>query len=194
MARIRQQSSLPAIPWRDPHDVPTAELSVSLARLDVRALEHPTSVNLRTCLGMAHAMNYDVYQSLDALEDALAIDRTNFWAQMKYANFTPAAHARARRTRPSRRSSWPIRRRDPGGRRRRVPGNPAPRARRGPQHHLRQTARASGAGSGPADRGAVRSDAVVGSRWKFFIGWSGILAAGLLPEGRRAAASPSPPG
>lgn len=79
------QSSLPAIPWRDPHDVPTAELSVYIARLECACLEHPTSVDLRTCLGMAHAMNYDVYRSLDALEDALAIDRTNFWAQMKYA-------------------------------------------------------------------------------------------------------------
>jgi hypothetical protein len=34
---------------------------------------------------MAHAMNYDVYKSMDALEEARSIDGTNFWAQMKYA-------------------------------------------------------------------------------------------------------------
>jgi len=30
-------------------------------------------------------MNYDVYKSMDALEEARSIDGTNFWAQMKYA-------------------------------------------------------------------------------------------------------------
>ena len=34
---------------------------------------------------MAHAVNYDVYKSMDALEDARTIDPDNFWAQLKYA-------------------------------------------------------------------------------------------------------------
>ena len=34
---------------------------------------------------MAHAVNYDVYKSMDALEDARSIDPDNFWAQLKYA-------------------------------------------------------------------------------------------------------------
>src|ERR1700752_3568390 len=34
---------------------------------------------------MAHAVNYDVYKSLDALEEARAIDPANFWAQLKFA-------------------------------------------------------------------------------------------------------------
>jgi hypothetical protein len=34
---------------------------------------------------MAHAVNYDVYKSMDALEEARAIDPDNFWAQLKYA-------------------------------------------------------------------------------------------------------------
>jgi hypothetical protein len=42
---------------------------------------------------MARAMNYDVYQSMDALEEARTIDPTNFWAQMKYAEL----HYRLRR-------------------------------------------------------------------------------------------------
>jgi hypothetical protein len=78
-------SSLPPVLWRDPHRVPAGELSAYIGRLERACLEHPTSVDLRTCLGMAHAMNYDVYRSLDALEEARAIDGTNFWAQMKYA-------------------------------------------------------------------------------------------------------------
>ena len=47
--------------------------------------EYPTSADLRTCLGMAHAMNYDVYKSEDALEAALALEPENFFAQLKYA-------------------------------------------------------------------------------------------------------------
>jgi hypothetical protein len=34
---------------------------------------------------MAHAVNYDVYKSMDALEDARTVDPENFWAQLKYA-------------------------------------------------------------------------------------------------------------
>src|SRR3954471_21941275 len=48
-------------------------------------LANPQSADLRTCLGMAHAVNYDVYKSMDALEDARTIDPENFWAQLKYA-------------------------------------------------------------------------------------------------------------
>ena len=40
---------------------------------------------MRTCLGMAYAMNYDVYKSMDALEAATGIDPESFWAQIKYA-------------------------------------------------------------------------------------------------------------
>ena len=34
---------------------------------------------------MAYAMNYDVYKSMDALEAAVGLDETHFFAQMKYA-------------------------------------------------------------------------------------------------------------
>jgi hypothetical protein len=79
------QGSLPPVPWRDPHSVAPGELSAYIERLEQACLEHPTSATLRTCLGMARAMNYEVYGSLDALEEARAIDPGNFWAQMKYA-------------------------------------------------------------------------------------------------------------
>ena len=34
---------------------------------------------------MAYAVNYDIYKSMDALEVAMSLDPTHFWAQMKYA-------------------------------------------------------------------------------------------------------------
>lgn len=34
---------------------------------------------------MAYAMNYEVYKSMDALEAAVGLDDTHFFAQMKYA-------------------------------------------------------------------------------------------------------------
>jgi hypothetical protein len=33
---------------------------------------------------MAHAVNLDVYKSMDALEDARAVEPEHFWAQLKY--------------------------------------------------------------------------------------------------------------
>jgi len=34
---------------------------------------------------MAYAVNYDIYKSMDALEEARTIDPENFWAQLKFA-------------------------------------------------------------------------------------------------------------
>lgn len=48
-------------------------------------MAEPDNADLRTCLGMAYAVGYDVYKSMDALEEARAIDPENFWAQLKYA-------------------------------------------------------------------------------------------------------------
>ena len=79
------QPGLPSLPWRDPHSVPKEELTAFIARLEQACLDSPQSADLRTCLGMARAMNFDVYRSMDALEEARAIDPTSFWAQMKYA-------------------------------------------------------------------------------------------------------------
>jgi hypothetical protein len=79
------QPSLPPVPWRDPHSVPPEALSQYIQRLEQACLDRPHSADLRTCLGMAYAMNFDVYKSMDALEAARAIDSSHFWAQMKYA-------------------------------------------------------------------------------------------------------------
>jgi hypothetical protein len=77
--------ALPPVPWRDPYSVTSGDLAVYIQQLEAACLANPQSANLRTCLGMAHAVNYDVYKSMDALEDAREIDPENFWAQLKYA-------------------------------------------------------------------------------------------------------------
>jgi hypothetical protein len=78
-------SSLPPVPWRDVHDVAPDTLTAYIKKLEQLCVEHPRSADVRTMLGMAHAVNLDVYKSMDALEDARSVDPANFWAQLKYA-------------------------------------------------------------------------------------------------------------
>jgi len=80
-----QPSRLPALPWRDPHSVPPQELAEFIVSLTEACAQNPHNADLRTCLGIAHAMNYDVYRSMDALEEARRIEPDNFFAQLKYA-------------------------------------------------------------------------------------------------------------
>jgi tetratricopeptide (TPR) repeat protein len=47
--------------------------------------QNPRSADLRTCLGMAYAMNYDVYKSMDSLELAVELEPDHFFAQFKLA-------------------------------------------------------------------------------------------------------------
>ncbi|MDQ2945715.1 MAG: hypothetical protein M3Y27_07205 [Acidobacteriota bacterium] len=73
------------VPWRDPHTVLPAELKAYIGFLERTCEEQPLSADLRTCLGMAYAMNYDVYKSMDTLETAVKLDDMHFFAQMKYS-------------------------------------------------------------------------------------------------------------
>src|SRR5258708_10377864 len=73
------------VPWRDPQTVSKTELARHVTSLELACQENPRSADLRTCLGMAYAMNYDVYKSMDALEAAVNLDGTHFFAQMKLA-------------------------------------------------------------------------------------------------------------
>src|SRR5438046_1982881 len=59
----RAASSLPSVPWRDPHDIAPGELAAYIAHLERACVENPRSADLRTCLGILR----------------------NFWAQLKYA-------------------------------------------------------------------------------------------------------------
>jgi len=78
-------SSLPPVPWRDVHDVAPEELSAYIQRLEQACVDYPRSADVRTALGMAHAVNLDVYSSMDALEEARTVEPDNFWAQLKFA-------------------------------------------------------------------------------------------------------------
>ena len=87
VALERNQGAAPArilpIPWRDPQSVSKEELAIHIGSLERACQENPRSADLRTCLGMAYAMNYDVYKSMDALELAVDLDETHFLAQLK---------------------------------------------------------------------------------------------------------------
>ena len=74
-----------SVPWRDPHEVPSTEIAAYIDALEQACLDNPQSADLRTVLGMAHAVNYDVPKSMEALEVAVSLDPENFWASFKYA-------------------------------------------------------------------------------------------------------------
>lgn len=76
---------LPPIPWRDPYTVSPAKLAEYIGTLEAACDQNPQSADLRTCLGMAYAMNYEVYKSEDALELATQLEPDHFFAQFKYA-------------------------------------------------------------------------------------------------------------
>lgn len=71
------------IPWRDPQSVSKEELAIHIGALEKACQENPRSADLRTCLGMAYAMNFEAYKSMDALEAAVNIDQKHFLAQLK---------------------------------------------------------------------------------------------------------------
>lgn len=75
---------VPSVPWRDPHTISPDQLAECIRNLEVACELNPRSADLRTCLGMAYAMNYEVYKSFDALELARELEPVNFFAQLKY--------------------------------------------------------------------------------------------------------------
>jgi tetratricopeptide (TPR) repeat protein len=78
-------ASLPGVTWRDPHTLSREELANTIVRLENACQSAPHSADLRTCLGMAYAMNFQVYESFDALERAIELDPNHFWARLKHA-------------------------------------------------------------------------------------------------------------
>jgi hypothetical protein len=87
-AELTQQAAplrLPPVPWRDPHTVSPARLAEYIRTIEEACRREPRSAGLRTCLGMAYAMNFQVYESMDALELAVQLEPGHFFAQMKFA-------------------------------------------------------------------------------------------------------------
>jgi hypothetical protein len=74
---------LPPVPWRDPHTVSPTQLAEYIGILEHACEQNPRSADVRTCLGMAYAMNYEVYKSMDALEYAVQVEPEHFFAQLK---------------------------------------------------------------------------------------------------------------
>ena len=74
---------IPAVPWRDPHTVSPENLAGYIQNLEQACLDNPRAAGVRTCLGMAYAMNFEVYKSMDALEAAVELEPDHFFAQMK---------------------------------------------------------------------------------------------------------------
>jgi hypothetical protein len=73
------------VPWRDPHSISPTELAAHIANLENAVVNNPESADLKTCLGMAYAMDYRTYRSMDILEAAAAQDPHHFFAQFKLA-------------------------------------------------------------------------------------------------------------
>jgi tetratricopeptide (TPR) repeat protein len=76
---------VPPVPWLDPHTISPAEMGDYVQRLETACEQNPESVDLRVCLGMAYAMNFDAYKSMDTLEAAVRMDKDHYFAQLKYA-------------------------------------------------------------------------------------------------------------
>ena len=87
---------MPPVPWRDPHTVPPLELAEYIGAMERACEQQPDSADLRTCLGMAYAMNYQVYQAMDALESAVEAEPRHFFAQLKLAELLYRLRALAR--------------------------------------------------------------------------------------------------
>src|SRR4029450_6796013 len=92
---------LPPVPWRDPHTVSPNQLAEHIGALELACEKDPQAADLRTCLGMAHAMNYDVYRSMDALEFAVRLDPQHFFAQLKLSELFYRLRALVRAERES---------------------------------------------------------------------------------------------
>jgi tetratricopeptide (TPR) repeat protein len=82
---VQRPSRLPALPWRDPHSVPPEKLAELIESLRQACAQNPDNADMRACLGIAYAMDYDPQRSMDALEEARRIEPENYFAQLKYA-------------------------------------------------------------------------------------------------------------
>jgi len=71
--------------WRESTRISPAKLADYIQLLTTACDRDPYSADLRTCLGIAQATNYDVYQALVSFETAIALDPDHFFARFKYA-------------------------------------------------------------------------------------------------------------
>ena len=60
---LQRPSRLPALPWRDPHSVPPEKLAEFIESLRQACAQNPDNADMRTCLGIAYAMDCLLYTS-----------------------------------------------------------------------------------------------------------------------------------
>src|SRR5947209_6136839 len=83
--RFTQPHRLARIRRRDPNMVSTPELVNYIQILEQACIDDPGSADLRTCLGMAYAMNNQADLSMGAFETAIRLDPQHFFARFRCA-------------------------------------------------------------------------------------------------------------
>ena len=127
------------MPWRDPHTVSPESLAQTIRSLEAQCLDNPQSASLHTCLGMAYAMDFQAYKSMDALEHAVAAEPLHFWARMKLAELQyrlrclDNAEVETSHALELAGSGWEMERGPQT-----APGNPPPQTRRHPETGMDQ--------------------------------------------------------
>jgi tetratricopeptide (TPR) repeat protein len=73
------------IGWRESNRISPASLAQYIHLLEVACQRDSNSADLRTCLGIAQATNYEIHKSMESFQTAIRLDPTHFFARFKYA-------------------------------------------------------------------------------------------------------------
>jgi tetratricopeptide (TPR) repeat protein len=73
------------IGWQESSKISAARLAKYIQLLQAACQRDPCSADLRTCLGIAQARNFDVRKSMESFETAIGLDSKHFFARFKYA-------------------------------------------------------------------------------------------------------------
>ncbi len=85
LERYSNRDRLPPVLRTEQEGASATKLKEYICTMERACEEDPESADLRTCLGLAHALNQDVSKSIATLEQAIALDQNHFFARMKYA-------------------------------------------------------------------------------------------------------------
>jgi tetratricopeptide (TPR) repeat protein len=74
----------PRFGWRESKRISPANLAEYIQLLEIACQNDPHSADLRTCLGIAQATNYDICKSMESFQAAIGLDSDHFFARFKY--------------------------------------------------------------------------------------------------------------
>jgi tetratricopeptide (TPR) repeat protein len=83
--RAKEHSPAWTVPLGEANELSQEKLQDYIKVLLRGCQEDPRSADLYTCLGMAYALNNQVYESRNCLEHAMVLDGGHFFARFKYA-------------------------------------------------------------------------------------------------------------